>query len=60
MKNASYFTLKALFALKMLKFFSCFFGHVEKFQNLRRHNLASKQMQVTYCPISQEITAITQ
>ena len=30
MKNAFYFTLKALFALKILDFCSDFFGHVGK------------------------------
>ena len=30
MKNAFHFTLKALFVLKIFKFLSCLFGHVEK------------------------------
>ena len=30
MKNAFYFTLKALFVLKIFEFFSWIFGHVEK------------------------------
>ena len=30
MKNAFYFTLKALFVLKIFKFLSLLFGHVEK------------------------------
>ena len=30
MKNAFYFTLKALFVLKIFKFFSRLFGHVGK------------------------------
>ena len=30
MKNAFYFTSKALFVLKIFKFFSCLFGHVFK------------------------------
>ena len=30
MKNAFYFTLKALFVLKIFKFLSWLFGHVEK------------------------------
>ena len=30
MKNAFYFTLKALFVLKTFKFLSCLFGHVQK------------------------------
>ena len=48
MKKAFYFTLKALFVLKIFKFLVWLFGHVEKttwletqgwFQNLWRHNL---------------------
>ena len=30
MKKACYFILKALFVLKMFKFFSLVFGHIEK------------------------------
>ena len=30
MKNAFYFTLKALFVLKIIKFLSWFFGHADK------------------------------
>ena len=45
MKNAFYFTLKVLKG---------------KFQNLWRQNLAKEQLQYTYCPISQEVTAIAQ
>ena len=30
MKNVFYFTLKALFALKIFKFLSCEFGHIAK------------------------------
>ena len=30
MNNAFYFTLKALLVLKIFKFLSCLFGHVEK------------------------------
>ena len=57
MKN---FILKALFVLKIFKFLSWVFGHMEKtawleiqgqFQNLWRHNLVNKQLQYTYCPI---------
>ena len=32
MENAFYFTLKALFILKMFKFLSWLFGHVENFE----------------------------
>ena len=35
MKNALYFILKALFILKIFRFFSCF-GHVEKMAWLER------------------------
>ena len=34
MKNAYYFTLKALFVLKLFKFVSLLFGHVQKHFNL--------------------------
>ena len=36
MKNAFYFTLKALFVLKVFKFLSLLFGHVEKTVRLER------------------------
>ena len=36
MKNAFYFTLKALFVLKIFKFLSWLFGHVEKTARLER------------------------
>ena len=36
MKNDFYFTLKALFLLKMFNFLSRFFGHVEKTARLER------------------------
>ena len=35
MKNAFYFTLKALFVLKILKFLSSIFGHVHKRLDLK-------------------------
>ena len=35
MKNDFYFTLKALFGLKILKFLSCFFGQVDKQLDLK-------------------------
>ena len=34
MKNAFYFTSKALFVLKIFKFLSWFFGHVAKFYDV--------------------------
>ena len=36
MKNALYFTLKALFVLKIFKFLSLIFDHVEKTTRLER------------------------
>ena len=54
MKNAFYFILKALFVVKIFKFLSWIFCHVEKtawlerydeFQNSWRHNLVNKQSQ---------------
>ena len=36
MKNAFYFTLKPLFVLKISKFLSLLFGHVEKTARLER------------------------
>ena len=36
MKNAFYFILKALFGLKIYKFFSWLFGHVEKMASPER------------------------
>ena len=59
MKNAFYFILNALFVLKIFKFLSWLFGHVNKNGLMRkirliskstRHNV-SKQLQYTYCPI---------
>ena len=66
MKNAFYFILKALFLLKIFKFLSWVFGHVEKtvwlgregqFQSLSRHNLVNKQLKYTYCLTSHELKA---
>ena len=36
MKNAFYFTVKALFVLKIFKFLAWLFGHVEKTARLER------------------------
>ena len=64
MKNAFYFILKAFFVLKIFKFLSQRFGHVEKtawlerynwFQNLWRHSVVNKQLQYTHYPISYEV-----
>ena len=64
MKNAFYFILKALFVLKIFKFFSWFFGQkwrdwkIGQFQNLWLHNLIKKQY--IYNPISLEVRATKQ
>ena len=64
-----YFMLKALFVLKIFKFLSWSFGHVEKtvwlegeglFQNLWLTSLLTNNYKNTYCPISHEIKAIRQ
>ena len=53
-KNYFCFTLKALFVLKIFKFLSGLFGHVEKtarlerLRNLWHHNMVNKQLQYTY------------
>ena len=69
MKNAFYFTLKALFVLKIIKFFSWLFGQVGKtawlerwgcLQNSWRHNLVNKKLQYTYWPKSYEVKAARQ
>ena len=68
MKNAFYFTLKALFVLKIFNFLSLLFSHVEKqldwkdklISKIWRDNLVNKQLQCTYCTISQEAEAIRQ
>ena len=58
MKNAFYFILKALFVLKIFKYMSWIFGHVEKtawleikgwYWNLWRHSLVNKELQHIYC-----------
>ena len=67
-KNVFYFTLKALFILKIFEFFVLDFGQVEKTacveRNLWRHNLVNKQLQYTYWytywPISPEVKATRQ
>ena len=69
MKNAFYFTLKALLALKIFKLLSWLLRSCRKttwlerpglFQNLWPHNLVNKPLQYTHWPISQEIRAIGQ
>ena len=61
--------LKALSSLKIFKFLSWFFGHVEKtvwlerkskFENLWCHNLVNEELQHVYCPTSHEIKATRQ
>ena len=44
MENTFYFTLKALFFLKIFKFLSCLFGSVEKNSSIRETRLVSKSM----------------
>ena len=65
-KNAFYFTLKVFFILKIFKFLYLLFGHAEK-RLIRKISLISKimtsqpwkkkQLEYTYCPISQEVKA---
>ena len=64
MENAFYFILKTLFFVKIFKFLSRIFGHVGKMAwlerqgqlpNSWRHNLAYKQLQYKYCPISHKV-----
>ena len=42
MKNAFYFILKAVFVLKIFKFLSSLFGHIEKTAWLEKIRLISK------------------
>ena len=58
MKNIFYFLLKALFVLKLSKFLSWLFGHVEKIVWLKR--IVNKQLPNTYSLISLEVKAIRQ
>ena len=44
MENAFYFVLKALFALKIFKFLSRHFGHIEKNGLIRKIRLTSNFM----------------
>ena len=58
-ESVFYFTLKTLLVLKIFKFLSwTFWSWLEGsclFWNLWRHNLVNKQLQYTYCPISQDV-----
>ena len=47
MKNAFYFTLKALFLLKIFKFLSWLFGHFEKWERLISKFVTSQSGQLT-------------
>ena len=69
MKNAFYFILKALFVLKIFKFLSWIFEHVEKtawlerqgqFRNSWLHSLVDKELQHTYCSKSHELKTTRQ
>ena len=65
-KNGLNFILKTHSVLKMFKFLSWLFDHVEKmawlerFPNSWHHNLFNKQLQYTYFPISREVKATRQ
>ena len=62
-KKAFYFPLKALFVLKIFKFCVDFLvmyengliRNIRLILKFRRHNVLNKQLQYTYCPISQEV-----
>ena len=66
MKIAFYFTFKALFVLKILKFLSLIFSHVEKRLYYKEKvnfeiydvTIWEIQLQYTYYPVSQELKAI--
>ena len=63
MKNAFYFMLKAIFVLKIFKYFS-FVDHKKNslVRKLRLIHLRvfNKQLQCTYCPVSQEVKSTRQ
>ena len=64
-KNAFYFILKALFVFQIFKFLFCLFGHERKrFDKKAKVNfkiyLGNKQLQHTYCQISQKLEEIRQ
>ena len=68
MKNAFYFTLEALFIVKIFKFCLDFLviyknGLIKKIRlvsKFMRQNLVNKQLQYTYCPVSQKVKTIRQ
>ena len=65
MKNAFYFIIKALFVLKIFKFLSWLFDHVEKRLdkvNFEIYDVAAWLTNKcnTYCPLSQEVKSIRQ
>ena len=70
MKNAFYFIFKVLFVLKVFKYMSWLFGHVEKMAWFRNKRLISKfvtsqpsQQTITihiYCSISYEVKTTRQ
>ena len=67
MKNTFYITLKALFVLRIFKFLSWLFDHVEKRLELKDKFISKfmtlqpgKQMQCIYWTISQELKGIRQ
>ena len=65
MKNAFYFTLKALIVLKIFQFLSSRFGHGEKTADeidFKMYGVTTweSKFQYTYCSIFQEVNAIRQ
>ena len=65
MKNAFYFTLKALLVLKTFKFLSWLFGYVgkrfdQKDQVISKYMTLQQAIPNTYLSISQEVKAIRQ
>ena len=68
MKNAFYFTLEALFIVKIFKFCLDFLvmyknGLIKKIRLVSKfmcQNLVNKQLQYTYCPVSQKVKTIRQ
>ena len=59
LKNAFYFTLKALFVLKIFTFLSWLSGHVFRKVNFKIHDVTTWSTNI-YCPISQEVKASRQ
>ena len=68
MKNNFYFILKAFFVLKIFTFLSWLFDdwkndlirRVRSISKVLRHNLVSKQLWYTYCPLFREVKTTSQ